>query len=375
MQSEAIHANAKKIALKDPAGARELLKGFEVSALAKERRFITNDTLYEKLGELLESNPRGLMIYRDELHGLLASLDKPGQEAARTFCLQSYEGNQSYTFERIGRGTVHIPRMCVAMLGGIQPGRLEEYVRDAVTGGSADDGLLQRFGLTVWPDIGSEFVYVDKCPDSAAQLTADALFERLAAMRKEEEEPAEIWRFDKAAQDLFVEWTVPFERGLLSDDLHPAVASHLSKYRKLVPALALIFALVDTPDSGNLICESELARAIAWSEYLQSHANRLYASGAATKVRDAERLLSKIRQRKLVDTQGVLLSEFTPRIVAQKGWTGLSNPDQVRAAASVLVAHDWLRRYTVSTTDELGRGRPSDRYVISPHLISALNTH
>ena len=34
-------------------------------------------------------------------------------------------------------------------LGGIQPGKVQSYVRDAVAGGASDDGLLQRFGLAV----------------------------------------------------------------------------------------------------------------------------------------------------------------------------------------------------------------------------------
>jgi putative DNA primase/helicase len=69
-----------------------------------------------------------------------------------------------------------------------------------------------------------------------------------------------IWRFDDAAQALFVEWLVPFETEIRGDDLHPAMESRtLSKYRKLIPALALVFALIDTPDSGGVIHEGELS--------------------------------------------------------------------------------------------------------------------
>jgi len=74
---------------------------------------------------------------------------------------------------------------------------------------------------------------------------------------------------------VFQEWLVPFETEIRGDELHPALVSHLSKYRKLIPALSLIFALVDTPESGNLINVRELMRAIAWGEYLRSHAERL----------------------------------------------------------------------------------------------------
>ena len=36
-----------------------------------ERRYITNDTTYEKLGEILAQNPNGILAHRDELVSLL----------------------------------------------------------------------------------------------------------------------------------------------------------------------------------------------------------------------------------------------------------------------------------------------------------------
>ena len=39
----------------------------------KERRFKSNDSTVEKLGDLLVHNPQGMLVYRDELIGLLAS--------------------------------------------------------------------------------------------------------------------------------------------------------------------------------------------------------------------------------------------------------------------------------------------------------------
>jgi putative DNA primase/helicase len=140
--------------------ARAMLVPTEATSEPTARRYIVNDATVEKLGELLQQNPWGTLSYRDELYGLLTSLDKQGQEGSRAFYLQSYDGNQGYTFDRIIRGTVHIPRVCLAMMGGIQPGRIQEYVRSAVAGGHADDGLLQRFGMLVWPDITGEYVHV-----------------------------------------------------------------------------------------------------------------------------------------------------------------------------------------------------------------------
>ena len=39
-----------------------------------------------------------------------------------------------------------------------------------------------------------------------------------------------------------------------------------------------MFALIDTPNADRLIGGRELIRALAWCDYLRTHANRLYAA-------------------------------------------------------------------------------------------------
>ena len=356
---------AKSLAAKDPAAARALLEPKDMPPKPAMRRYVINDATVEKLADLLVTNPWGTLVYRDEMHGLLCSMDKQGQEGARGFYLTGYDGNQGHAVDRIGRGESYVPRVCLAMLGGIQPGKIQSYVRDAVAGGSGDDGLLQRFGLTVWPDIKTEFVYVDRGPDLAARQAAWEVFERLNALQPANEESAVVWRFSPEAQLLFEEWMVPFEQEIRSDSLHPALVSHLSKYRKLVPALALIFALVDTPDSASIIHENELMRALAWADYLRSHAERLYAAAVVPETAGAQTLLAKLKGGKLSDAHGSVLLQFTPRQVAVKHWAGLGTPDAVRKAADLLADYGWLVKDVVSLP---GR-RDSEIYVLHPQLL------
>lgn len=359
---------AKCLAGKDPAQARALLQvRDDIEPEPVERRFIVNDSTVEKLGELLAANPWGTLSYRDELYGLLTGMDRVGQEGARAFYLQAFDGNEGYTFDRIGRGTVHIPRVCLAMIGGIQPGRIQDYVRGAVAGGRGDDGLLQRFGLTVWPDIDADYVHVDEWPDKAAREEAWAVFERLAQLQPGDDEAPAVWRFSPEAQVIFDRWLMEFEPELRRDDVHPALVSHLAKYRKLIPALALIFAMLDTPHSGGIVGERELERALAWSVYLRSHAERLYSAAVVPESAGARTLLAKIKAGKLADADGVLLECFSARQVAQKCWAGLGSPEAVRNAADLLVEWDYLRRESVPTGT--AGGRPTERYRINPRVL------
>ena len=107
-----------------------------------QRRAIVSDVTTEKLGELLLDNPRGLLWYSDELAVWFATLQgysKGDAGRGRGMALQAYEGG-SYTFDRIGRGSVHVPNWSYSLIGTTQPDKIAELVSKA-----PDDGLLQRF--------------------------------------------------------------------------------------------------------------------------------------------------------------------------------------------------------------------------------------
>lgn len=368
MAADSNEKQAKACAAKDPDKARALLQPTHTPSEPTMRRYVVNDSTVEKLAELLTVNPWGVLVYRDELHGLLCNMDRQGQEGARGFYLTGYDGNQGHAIDRIGRGESYIPRVCISMLGGIQPGKVQSYVRDAVAGGASDDGLLQRFGLAVWPDVNRDFIYVDSWPNTPAKEAAFAIFERLNQLPSDTDATPSEWRFSPDAQTLFEEWLTPFETEIRGEELHPALVSHLSKYRKLIPALALIFALVDTPDSGGIIHKCELMRALDWCSYLRTHAARLYSAAVIPETTGAKLLLKKIKAGSLRDGDGVLLEHFTPRIVAVKNWTALGTSEAVRKAADLLTEYGWLALDSIPSG--AAGGRPSSRYRIHPKVLS-----
>lgn len=351
------------------AEARKVLKGnraANVAALIGDdqqhaepvmRRLIVNDTSVEALGEVMEGSPWGVLAYRDEVYGLLKSMDKEGQEGARAFYLQGFDGDKPYTFDRIGRGlNRRIDRVCISMLGGIQPGRICEYIRAAVAGGSGDDGLIQRFQLAVWPDVLPTWRNVDRAPNAEAKQRAHAVYARLADIP----EPADnvpVWRFEESAQVIFDDWRAQLEPRIRGDQLHPAMTAHLSKYRKLVPALSLIFAMIDDQDDDGTVRESDLMRALAWAKYLETHATRLYAAATTPETAGAKALLRRIKA-------GDLGAAFTVREVYRNKWQHLATPEAARRACEVLSDFNWIRPEERDSR-EFG-GRPSESFQVNP---------
>ena len=325
----------------------------------KSLRFIVNDTTYEALGEIMADNPNGVLASRDELISLLKTLDREEYVAARGFFLTAWNGTSGYTFDRIIRGNTHIEAACLGLLGSTQPGKIAEYMRRAVTGGEGDDGLIQRFSLLVWPDQSLKWKDVDQYPDSEATKAAWDVFQRLAELspasvgaEMDQFEAIPFLRFDESAQAYFSEWRETLEKQLRSGDLHPAMESHLSKYRKLVPSLALINHLAD--GGTGPVNEVATLRAISFAEYLESHARRAYAAGSEAEAAAAKAILGHIRK-------GDLKDGFTARDIHRRDWSSLTDRDQIQAGLNLLVECDWLAADFVKTT-----GRSKTVYRINP---------
>lgn len=325
----------------------------------KLRRYIVNDSTPEAICVTLEGNPNGVLVERDELIGLLQSMDKEGNQEARSLYLTAADGDKSFIVDRIMRGSGRkIDALCLSMIGGIQPAVLARYVRETQRAGAGDDGLLQRFGLMVYPDITGEWQNVDRPPNQEAREAAKALIERLCNLQPEAiGAEADLYggvpfvRFDREAYGLFVEWLRELEGKLRAGDDHPSISSHLSKYRKLVPALALI----------NHLCESRtgpvgkdaLSRALLFSDFLEQHARRVYSYASRPDIEGAKLILSKIRSGRL----GV---EFNARDVYRPGWSGLTTSDEAHAAIRVLEEYGYVRKQD----SDVPNGRPPKAYMV-----------
>jgi putative DNA primase/helicase len=73
---------------KKPDDARALFESQEAIEPPIRRRRYTNDSTIEKLGELLVQNPNGMLVYRDEIHGFLKTIDSESRPNDRAFYLE-----------------------------------------------------------------------------------------------------------------------------------------------------------------------------------------------------------------------------------------------------------------------------------------------
>jgi putative DNA primase/helicase len=333
----------------------------------KWKRYHTNDATVEKLSDLLSVNPHGMLVFRDELIGLLKAWEKEGHAGDRAFFLESWNGFGSHITDRIGRGTIFTENVCLSILGSTQPGRLSTYLHQGMKE-IGNDGLIQRFQLLVMPDERKHWQLVDRKGNMFAKDRVDAIFNALAALNflehgatvADDKRPP-FYRFADDAQELFYEWLIRLEIEKLRGAEDGLLLEHLTKYRKLMPALALIFHIIriaDDTGSGPVSSEAT-ALAIAWCDYLEQHAKRIYHMATDMTHQAAAALAQKIGKGELEDN-------FTIRALYRKGWQGLNEQELAEAACDELVRLGWLaeRQRHAATKG----GRNTTTYLINPKL-------
>jgi len=312
----------------------------------RQKRLLGTDLTFEKLHEILYENPSGILVIRDELTGWLAELDRSGREGERAFYLQSWNGDTGFHVDRIGRGSIYVPAVCVSLFGLIQPARLRAYVSDSIAGGPTDDGLFQRFQILVWPDTKQDWELVDRRADLRAIEVAGRVYSTLANLPSDN--PI-VLRFAPDSQRLFFEFWGELERKIRSESgLHPAIVAHLSKYRSLMPTLAGLFELADAVEAGISLSDARITldhakQAAALCSYLESHANRVYGCLVTPEIGLARELAQHLKASHLPPV-------FTTREIYNKGWRGLDSPDSARAALRLLEEFDWVQEIAEAAT-------------------------
>ncbi|MFD2270907.1 DUF3987 domain-containing protein [Undibacterium arcticum] len=179
-------------------------------------------------------------MLRDELIGLLASWDKEGREGDRAFYLEAWNGTGSFNIDRISRGSLFVPNLCLSVFGGIQPDLLTRYL-GTIVDSLDNDGRIQRFQVIVYPDAAA-WEWCDRVPAKDSRATIRGIFDHLAtfdpvldgATPADEYVKLPHFSFDDAAQELFIEWSHDLNNVRIAGEENPLMRQHLAKYEKAV---------------------------------------------------------------------------------------------------------------------------------------------
>ena len=343
------------------------------------RRYRINDPTIEALQDTLKRDPCCILLERDELSGMLAQWEMDGHQMDRAFFLEAWNGLRGYVGLRVIRGEFRIPILCLSLFGGIQPVKLIQYLRNPQTNLS-HDGAMQRFQILVYPDPVAKRRHVDQRENTEAKNRYFAILEKLAKTDfhdfggiSDEFNKIPWFHFDVEAKKIFEDWLAANEEKADDKNEDPSLREHFSKFPKLLCSLSLIFHLIELADEGNkqtYIPVRHVQMAIKWSDFLESHARRIYALVRNPSLFSAMCLANKIADPAL---KIPIENGFSAYDVYRRQWRGVDSYDLINAALARLEETHWIR--TMKSPPSKNGGRPTIRYEINPAIIRLRNAH
>ncbi len=318
-------------------------------------RIVVNDATIEAMAPIFRSNPRGVLLLRDELAGFVGNIGKYGGDGDAAFWLERYDG-QAFSTDRVKNGNIQADIALMSVVGGIQPQRLEELLLNRT-----DDGFVARF-LLIYPDnVPREW----ETPIADMTVLKNAL-SRLRALAPEFTEDRlcpRIVPFTPEAADYFAPWWQ--DNGAAADASMGFHAGMLGKAGGVILRLAMVleyleWSITDNPEPSNIGKDSIACAIGLYEEYLLPSACRVFSGSLREEDEIAGAMLIKQirhRQETTVNAKSIY-----------QGWSlpGLTSANRVNAALKRLDEGGWVRR--ASRPSNCKGGRPPNDWDVNPAL-------
>ncbi len=315
-------------------------------------QIVVSDATLEALADVVAGNPRGVILWRDELTAWLANLNRYANGGSdRAHWLEAWAA-AGVTINRRSRSQpLHLAKFPVSVVGSIQPDRLA----DALSGG--DDGMAARF-LYAWPDAPPYTGLGDRC--IADDDSALARLQAIAGLGGGAN-PLHL-SLDHEAFGLFDDYLRDLHDRLQGGE--GVEAGWLGKGRGTIVRLAAILTLLGWSEQGPgmpipPIGGAALSGAIElWHGYFWPHASTVFTrAGRTQRDREARKVVRWLRQNRL---PSVTRQDIRRDALGQT----------VDAAEADRIALR-LEDFGVLRLDDVqreGRGRPVKRWLVNPRL-------
>ncbi|GGK64052.1 DUF3987 domain-containing protein [Rufibacter glacialis] len=165
---------------------------------------VIQDSTPEALLEVLQNNPRGLVLYMDELMGYLNNFNRYSQGSEQEMWLTIWSQKHLIQDRKSGE-PINIPSPFVAVVGTIQDGMLESMAK----GGRSVNGFLDRFLFAKPKNLEKAYwsqVEIDSSVEEEWEKYMDNLFEIPMELNEEGSPSPKVLLYSPAGHALLSEW-------------------------------------------------------------------------------------------------------------------------------------------------------------------------
>lgn len=324
------------------------------------RRVFASDVTIEKLAEMVEDNPRGLLISRDELRGWFGSFSRyrgPGADSDLGNWLSAYNAGPIVYDRKTGeRRSVFVERGSLSVTGTIQPGVLAR----CLTGDSYESGLAARI-LMAWPGRRRKRWTEAEVSAGATSGYEGVVRALLSLPLRQGDRPGQPDRL-LLSDDARRAWVAWYEEW--AEVQHGADGELLAAYSKLEGAaarLALVHHVVTmvdlkVDDAKHPVSRRSVEAGAALARWFGREVRRIYAA-----LTESE---SEREGRRLLEWLAAHGGRSTVKQLQRSNNRLYGTADDARAALEALAAAG-LGRWESRPAGPRG-GRPTEEFVLTP---------
>lgn len=228
-------------------------------------QFIVNDITLESLVELHEDNPNAVGVFKDELAGWYKDMNKYRAGSDMEFWLSSWSG-RGVSMNRKSAKSSFVEEPMIPVVGGIQPGILEQFYTDD----NMENGFVDRM-LICYPDVEVESYCEDEMEYEYTKLYNDMIKDMHYFVQLRMVVKNEVAVFDVDAKK---EWAKIFDEltALQNDEgQNEYVRNMLAKQKTYIPRFALMINFLDfcneETDSYKVVRMVAVQKAYRLSKY------------------------------------------------------------------------------------------------------------
>lgn len=263
-------------------------------------RFWTADATVECLADLLEENPRGMLLARDELDAWFQSFVRYKGGAGGTDRPHWLEMHGARTLQ-IDRKTsdkraIHVRRAAVSVTGTIQP----EILQTALDKQARQSGLAARFLMTMPPRRQRKWTDAEISQDTQGRYEALLLDLLRLELEDRKRRRAHLLKWSPAAKRRWVEWYDEWgERQFRSEGEQAAAEAKLEAYSARLALLHHVVTEVAAARPAlSPVSLASLDAAIAMTRWFALEADRIYLTfSESDDARELRKLAEWVRER------------------------------------------------------------------------------
>ena len=200
----------------------------------------------EVLFKIHEQNPKGLIIWNDELKSWFGTFNQYSKNADEQMYCSLFNGGHLQR-DTITHGNQYIPKSFVSILGGIQPSEMTDFINQNTENGLIDRMLFTHPDYLVMPDFPENVM-----PETTVkrwQVIYEFLYNMFEFKNHEE---VEVIKYSSEALEIVKDWTNKVTAESNADPFNIVFGGIVAKQKTIVHRLAMILEALHSACNQSL---------------------------------------------------------------------------------------------------------------------------